>query len=44
MPRELRIENPGAIYYVLNRGDQRGDIVRDDDDRHRFIKGSVLGK
>ena len=44
MPRELRLEYPGAIYHVLNRGDQRGDIVRDDDDRHRFVKASVLEK
>ena len=37
MPRELRLEYPGAIYHVLNRGNQRDDIVRDDGDRHRFI-------
>ena len=37
MTGELRIEYPGAIYHVLNRGDQRDDIVRGGDDRHRFI-------
>jgi len=37
MPRQLRLEYPGAIYHVLNRGDQRDDIVRGGDDRHRFI-------
>jgi hypothetical protein len=36
MPRQLRIEYPGAIYHVLNRGDQREEISRDDEDRQRF--------
>ena len=36
MPRQLRIEYPGAIYHVMNRGDQREDIFADDDDRRRF--------
>ena len=36
-PRQLRVEYRGAIYHVLNRGDQRDDIVRGGDDRHRFI-------
>jgi hypothetical protein len=25
MPRALRIEYPGAIYHVMNRGDAAGD-------------------
>ena len=37
LPRELRIEYPGAIYHVMNRGDQREDIFRDDDDRRKFL-------
>ncbi len=37
MPRELRIEYPGAIYHVLNRGDQRDDIFLDDEDRREFL-------
>lgn len=37
MPRELRIEYPGAIYHVLNRGDQREDIFLDAEDRQRFL-------
>src|SRR5436189_3879045 len=37
MPRELRIEYPGAIYHVLNRGDQRDDTFLDDEDRHKFL-------
>jgi REP-associated tyrosine transposase len=38
MPRKLRVEYPGAIYHVMNRGDQREDIFLDDVDRHDFIK------
>ena len=37
MPRGLRIQYPGAIYHVLNRGDQREDIFRDDADREKFL-------
>jgi len=28
MSRKLRIEYPGAMYHVMNRGDQREDITR----------------
>ena len=37
MPRALRIQYPGAIYHVLNRGDRREPIFRDDADRRRFL-------
>ncbi len=37
MARKLRVEYPGAIYHVLNRGDRREAIVRDDADRKRFV-------
>jgi len=37
VPRQLRIEYPGAIYHVMNRGDQREDIFRDDEDRNKFL-------
>jgi len=37
MPRRLRIEYPGAIYHVINRGDRREDIFRDDEDRTCFL-------
>ena len=30
MPRALRIEYTGAIYHVMNRGDRREPIFRDD--------------
>lgn len=37
MPRQLRIEYPGAIYHIMNRGDRREPIFRDDWDRKRFV-------
>jgi len=37
MPRQLRIQYPGAIYHVMNRGDRREDIFKDDADRERFL-------
>jgi len=37
MPRALRIEYPGAIYHVMNRGDHREPIFRDDLDHTRFL-------
>lgn len=37
MPRQLRLEYPGAIYHVMNRGDRREAIFRDDADRQRFL-------
>ncbi len=42
MSRKLRIEYPGAMYHVMNRGDQREDIFRDDPDRQKFL--STLGE
>ncbi|HUJ72301.1 MAG TPA: transposase [Verrucomicrobiae bacterium] len=38
MPRPLRVEYAGAIYHVLNRGDRQEPIVRDDQDRVRFLE------
>jgi REP element-mobilizing transposase RayT len=42
MPRKLRIQYPGAIYHVMNRGDQREPIFKDDADRHAFL--ATLGE
>ena len=42
MPRQLRIEYPGAIYHVMNRGDRREPIFYDDFDRKRFV--TTLGE
>ena len=37
MARKLRVEYPGAIYYVTNRGDRRESIFLGDADRQRFV-------
>jgi REP element-mobilizing transposase RayT len=44
--RKLRVQYPGAIYHVMNRGDRREDIFRDDEDRQRFLDtlGEACGK
>jgi len=38
MPRTMRVEYPGAIYHVMDRGDRREDIFVNDVDRHDFLK------
>ena len=38
MPRQLRIEYPGAIYHVMSRGDRRRSIYLDDVDRQDFLR------
>jgi REP element-mobilizing transposase RayT len=42
MARKLRVEYPGAVYHVMNRGDRREPIFRDDEDRKRFL--ATLGE
>ena len=37
MPRKLRVQYPGAIYHLMNRGDRREKIFKDDLDRNRFL-------
>jgi putative transposase len=37
MARPLRVCPPGAVVHVITRGNERGLIVRDDDDRHAFL-------
>src|SRR5438093_2937144 len=37
MARKLRVQYPGALYHVLNRGDRREPIFKDDADRQRFL-------
>ncbi|MFQ5847527.1 MAG: transposase [Candidatus Methylomirabilales bacterium] len=39
MARPLRIEYPGAIYHVLNRGTARQRVFRDARDYQRFLHG-----
>jgi REP element-mobilizing transposase RayT len=36
--RKLRIQYPGALYHVMNRGDRREAIFEDDTDRRRFLE------
>ncbi len=36
------MQYPGAIYHVMNRGDRREDIFRDDEDRTQFL--ATLGE
>ena len=36
MARKLRVEYPEAIYHVMNRGDRREPIFKDDTDRRRL--------
>jgi putative transposase len=42
MPRKLRIQYPGAIYHLMNRGDRREAIFEDEQDRYRFL--ATLGQ
>ena len=38
MPRQLRIDFPGAIHHVMSRGDRRENIYLDDVNRQDFLK------
>jgi REP element-mobilizing transposase RayT len=38
MPRQVRMEYPGAIYHVMSRGNRRQDIFLNDVDRQDFLK------
>ncbi len=42
MARPLRIEFPGAVYHGTSRGNERGLIFRDDEERWLFL--GVLGR
>jgi putative transposase len=42
MARKLRVQYPGAIYHVMNRGDHQEPIFRDDEDRGLFL--ATLGQ
>ena len=46
MGRKLRVEYPGAIYHLMNRGDRRELIFADDEDRKLFVAtlGEACGK
>src|SRR2546427_553725 len=38
LARKLRVQYPGAIYHVMNRGDRREPIFKDDADRQRWVE------
>lgn len=38
MPRQPRIQYPGAIYHIMSRGDRKKDIYESDVDRQDFLK------
>jgi len=42
MPRQARLDVPGALHHIMIRGINRSAIFRDDQDRHRFL--GRLGK
>ena len=42
MPRKARVEFDGAVYHLLDRGDRREAIFRDDRDREMFL--ATLGR
>jgi putative transposase len=46
MARRLRVEYPGALYHLMNRGDLRELIFKDDQDRGCFLEtlGLACGK
>ena len=46
MARQPRVEYPGALYHVMNRGDHREEIVRGDPDGKLFVDtlGDACGK
>jgi REP element-mobilizing transposase RayT len=37
MARKIRIQYPGAIYHIMNRGDHQERIFLDEQDRQRFL-------
>lgn len=37
MARKLRVEYPGAVHHVMNRGDRREPIFRNEEDRQGYL-------
>ncbi len=44
MPRQLRIQYPGALYHITARGDRREDIVHDDGGKRGQRRVQLLDK
>ena len=44
MPRQSRIDAPGALHHIICRGIERRNIFKDNTDRNRFLErlGSVI--
>ncbi|HAK59545.1 MAG TPA: hypothetical protein DCO77_04070 [Nitrospiraceae bacterium] len=38
MPRQARLDVPGALHHIIVRGNNRADIFTDDQDRARFLQ------
>ena len=38
MPRGARLDAPGTLHHVIIRGIEKGNIVRDDEDRNEFLR------
>jgi len=44
MVRKLRVEYPGAVYHIVNRGNRRENIFIDSKDRKQFLQRLLLVK
>ena len=44
MPRQSRIDAPGALHHIMIRGIERNDIFKDNKDRDNYIErlGSIV--
>ena len=42
MPRQARLDVPGALHHIMVRGNDRAKIFRDDEDKAKFL--ARLGK
>jgi len=38
MPRPIRITLPGLVYHIINRGNNRQDVFKDEDDFQTYLK------
>ena len=38
MPRQSRIDTPGAVHHIIGRGMERRKIFRDNKDRNNFLE------
>jgi hypothetical protein len=38
MPRQARLDMPGALHHIMIRGINKSDIFIDDEDREKFLE------